>query len=139
MTFFSPIPSYILGTLFTLSGIISFISPATEYRTFGLPLTSSNNSKPDSSSSASPPSPQISPYVYAKGIRDLTYGFTYFIFQLQGQESAITTFTGIVCIAGFVDGILVWRFVGGWKGKAFEHWGAIAVLGSWAVWRAMSV
>ncbi|KAH7398022.1 hypothetical protein BKA64DRAFT_643137 [Cadophora sp. MPI-SDFR-AT-0126] len=139
MSSFSPIPSYILGTLFTLSGIISFISPSTEYKTFGFPIPSSSPSPSSTiSNSSSPPShPQISPYVYAKGIRDLTYGLTFFIFQLQGQDSVITAFTGIVCIAGFVDGVLVWTFGGGWKGKAVEHWGAVAVLGSWGLWRTV--
>ncbi|PVH68755.1 hypothetical protein DL98DRAFT_662032 [Cadophora sp. DSE1049] len=134
MTSFSPIPSYVLGTFFALSGIISFLSPTTEYKIFGFPLpTTPVAPSPSASSASTPPTPQISPYVYAKGIRDLTYGLTVFIFQLQGQEPAITTFTCIVCLAGFVDGVLVWRFGGGWQGKAMDHWGAVTVLGSWAM------
>ena len=144
MTSFSSIPSYLLGTIFTASGIISFVPPSTEYQTFGFPLPTStsipihhlSDTKPPSSARTPPPAPTISPYVYAKGMRDLTYGLTYFIFQLHGQVSAITTFTGIVCIAGFVDGLLVWRFGGGLRGKAKEHFAAVVVLGSWAGWRA---
>ncbi|KAG4414370.1 hypothetical protein IFR04_012507 [Cadophora malorum] len=92
MTSFSPIPSYILGTIFTVSGIVSFLSPITEYKTFGFPLPPFSKAASSTTSTAlvsTPPAHQLSPYVYAKGIRDLTHGLTFFIFQFQGQEAAI--------------------------------------------------
>lgn len=78
-----------------------------------------------------------SPLVYVKGSRDVTYGLTLMALQWQGgQETAITTLTGVMSLAGAVDGFVVW-FYGGDKfvAKAFMHWAAFITFGTWALSR----
>lgn len=136
MTSFSPIPSYLIATVFTAFGILPFFSPKTDYEVFGLPLESSSNLGNKKPTSA-PGEGAVSPIVYARGIRDVTYGLAYFLLQSQGNDAAITTFSGIVCVTAFADGLIVWLYGGEkLKGKAWGHWGTVVGLAAWAGWRA---
>ena len=134
----SPIPSYVIASVFTAFGILPIIAPKTDYEVFGLPLesTSATASLSDKKTVSAPGDGAVSPYVYAKGVRDLTYGLTYFLLQSQGQDAAITTFSGIVCLTAFADGLIVWLYGGEkLKGKAWGHWGTLVGLAAWVGWR----
>jgi len=156
MASFSPIPAYLFGSLFIALGTVAIISPQKDYEIFGLPSppkisnhgndasaippTSSPLLKKSSGSPDTVGDALVSPYVYAKGIRDVTYGLTYVLLQAQGQEVAITLFSGVVCVAAIGDGLIVW-FCGGenLKSKAWGHWGSLAPLLGWIGWRVFSL
>ena len=79
----------------------------------------------------------IQSLIYLKGIRELTYGICLIALQYQGYDAAVTTFGGVLALAGLGDGLLVW-FRGGrdLRHKAFGHWAAFAGLAGWCLWRA---
>jgi hypothetical protein len=93
--------------------------------------------KPGEKTSAST---SISPIVYARGIRDVTYGLLYLSLEATNaagtNDKALNIFSAIVCLTAFVDGYLVHKY-GGEKlaGKKWGHWGMIGGLGAWVAWR----
>lgn len=138
MVFPSPIPSYVLGSVFIGFGILGIVSPKKDYEVFGLPLESPSPtpSLSDEKTVSAPGDGTISPYVYAKGLRDLTYGLLYCRLQAQGHDAAITTLTGILCLTALGDGLIVWLCGGDkLKGKAWAHWGTLIGLAAWVGWR----
>ncbi|KAL4935596.1 hypothetical protein BDV06DRAFT_206705, partial [Aspergillus oleicola] len=139
MSTFSSLPTYLIGALCLALGISGFIRPETEYPRFGLPL------EPPASTTPSTPTTStnnierergtVSPLIYIKSIREITYGLALIFLQYQGQEKAITTLAGIFSLAGLGDGFVVWIFGGEEKWTAFNHWGTFVGLLGWAVWR----
>ncbi|CAK7204004.1 hypothetical protein SEUCBS139899_006755 [Sporothrix eucalyptigena] len=123
---FSPVPSYVFGTIFTGIGLLSVLAPATDYAVFGLPLEASTSSSTGA----------VSPMTYAKGIRDLAFGLTYFGLQYYGLDFAITIFSAVLCVVALGDGLVVYKYGGPLSGKAFGHWGGFVPFVAWVAWRA---
>lgn len=131
MSTFAPLPSYLLGTLVLFLGLYVLVRPAEEYRRFGLPLepiaTRINpNGKPLT----------ISPFVYLKGIREITYGLAVMALQWWEQEKAVTLILGLLSLAALGDGMVVWVHGGtSLQRKAFRHWTMFLGLAVCCWWR----
>jgi hypothetical protein len=71
----SPIPSYLIGTVFLSFGVLPFFSAVKDYEMFGLPLRQ-EASAPTTGKSDKQAKGTVSPLAYARGVRDATYGLT---------------------------------------------------------------
>lgn len=134
---FSPTPSYAIGTLAVAIGLHALLNPLGEYPRFGLPLERagardvSKDSPYDSDKEGA-----VSPLVYIKANREISFGLGYLIFQYQRNDDAITALAGICSLAGLTDAIVVWRYGGALgRKKAWGHALAFVGLGWWSVWR----
>jgi hypothetical protein len=151
MATFSPLPAYCIGTLCLALGVNGLFRPEAEYPRFGLPLeppaltnTTTTASSGRSASAHPSPSPRptgastgtVSPLIYLKSIREITYGLALVALQYQGEERAITTLAAMISLAGLGDGFVVWNFGGERKGTALNHWGTFVGLLGWAAWRS---
>ncbi|OAA55293.1 hypothetical protein SPI_08388 [Niveomyces insectorum RCEF 264] len=113
---------YFFGSAFTGIGILSVLAPEKDYEVFGLPLE--------------PPAGNVSPMIYAKGARDLSYGLAYFFFQYKGMHDAINVFSAALLVTALSDGLIVWRYGGNkLKSKAYGHWGGLVAFSAWLAWR----
>ncbi|KAI1082898.1 hypothetical protein F5B20DRAFT_488754 [Whalleya microplaca] len=142
-----PIPTYALGTLCLGLGLHSFLAPKREYARFGLPLeqTSKPHRRPSSSArkaggvaTAVSENGAVSPLVYLKAVREVTYGLSLILLQYAGaSDAAVTITTAVISLAGLGDGLVVWAY-GGADGRkrAWGHWAAFLGLSGWAWWRA---
>lgn len=129
---FSPIPAYVFGTIFTGIGALSLFAPETDYAVFGLPLEPPSPTKPTSTGS-------VSPFVYAKGARDLAFGLTYFALQYRGLEEAVTVFSAVLTVVALLDGVVVANYGGPqYKGKAWGHWGGLIPFGAYVAYRVQN-
>lgn len=139
MDVFSPFNTYIVGLGLNAMGFHALLRPRQEYARFGLPL--------DSAQSLAKGGPQtteilvaspISPLIYAKGIREITYGLALIGLQYQGNVAGVTTVAAIIALAALGDGFVVWLHGGNrGKRKAVENWVAgFLGMGCWAGWRA---
>ncbi|KAH7241590.1 hypothetical protein BKA59DRAFT_478853 [Fusarium tricinctum] len=127
MTTFSSIPSYILGGACVGRGIMALFSPRKEYGHVGLLLEPSRNTNETGA---------VSPLMYFKGLREISYGLTLMALQWQSNESAVTTFSAILSLVRIGDGLVVWMHGGDeLRYKAAGHW--ITGLGfiGWVIWR----
>lgn len=78
----------------------------------------------------------ISPLMYFKGIREVTFGATLMALQRQGNEEAITSFAAILSFTRLADGLVVWLYGGDTlKTRAWGHWITGLGLFAWATWR----
>lgn len=128
----SLIPAYVFGTLSVGLGINALCRPAAEYPRFGLPLEQPRPNAPGDDAF-------VSPLMYLKGIREVSYGLLLIALQYQGQDTAITTLAAVLASAGLADGFVVWLCGGRERRqKAWGHWGAFVALGSWAWYRTVS-
>lgn len=119
---------YSLGTLMLLVGLHCFLRPRQEYPRFGLPL---ENAQPSAKTQT------YSPLMFLKGTREVTYGLTLIVLQYQGNVNAVTTFVGILSLAGLADGLVIWFNSGQeLRYKAFGHLFLFVVLAGWTAWRA---
>ncbi|KJR90030.1 uncharacterized protein SPSK_06728 [Sporothrix schenckii 1099-18] len=133
---FSPIPSYVIGTMFLGIGVLSLVAPEADYAVFGLPLEGQAKAKTDGAA-ASSTTGTASPMVLAKGARDLAFGLTYVALQYRGLDEAITVFSAVLCIVALSDGAIVWQYGGpALKSKAWSHWGGLVAFAAWVAWRA---
>ncbi|PYH49315.1 DUF4267 domain-containing protein [Aspergillus saccharolyticus JOP 1030-1] len=125
----NPIPAYLFGVLSLALGINAIIRPAAEYPRFGLPFETAQSDASHSDAS-------VSPLMYLKGTRELSYGLLVIVLQYQGQHSAITTLAVVMASVALADGFVVW-FCGGRerRQKACGHWGTFVGLGAWAWYR----
>lgn len=131
MSAFSPIPSYVFGTMFTGIGALSLVAPEADYAVFGLPL------EPAAKPGANTLTGSVSPMIYAKGARELAFGLTYFALQYRGLDEAVTLFSAALCLVALLDGAIVWRYGGNHlRGKAWGHWGGLVPFAAWVAWRA---
>ena len=136
----SSLPVNIVGGICVGLGINCLISPRAEYTRFGLPLepsqpeaTAGNKKLPGSESSSDG---AVSPLMYMKGIRELTYGIALIALQYQGLYTGVTTFLAVCSLAGLGDGIVIWFWKDNkLKSKAFSHWSFFVAVAGWAAWR----
>lgn len=78
----------------------------------------------------------VSPLMYYKGIREISYGATMVALQQQGLDRALTTFLGIISLVRFGDGLVVWLHGGPERRyRAWGHWITGAVFAGWVSWR----
>lgn len=134
-TTFVPLPSYLLGALVLLLGLYVLLRPAEEYSRFGLPHEpTAIQSNPD----GKPPSGvAISPFVYLKGLREITYGLALMALQWWGQDTAVTILLGVLSLAALGDGLVVWIHGGKTlQRRAFRHWTMFLGLAGWCWWRS---
>ncbi|KAJ5713531.1 uncharacterized protein N7483_010712 [Penicillium malachiteum] len=96
------------------------------------PTTSSNlKEKPSRLGTASP-------FIYLKGIREITWGLNFLALQYYQQDFAITIFAGVVSLAELGDGWTVWANGGErLKMKAFGHLAVDLGTAAWFLWRAL--
>ncbi|KAJ0418186.1 hypothetical protein BJY00DRAFT_288404 [Aspergillus carlsbadensis] len=149
MATLSSVPTYCIGTLCLALGVNGLFRPEAEYPRFGLPLeppapapasTTATASNPGRGTSTRPSPTEnsvgtVSPLIYLKSIREITYGLALVALQYQGEERAITTLAAVISLAGLGDGFVVWAFGGERKKTALNHWGTFVALLGWAVWR----
>lgn len=125
------IPAYVIGAACIGIGLNAFFNPAGEYARFGLPL------EPPKTVGAATKNGTVSPLmIYTKSVRDLTYGLAFVALQYQRNESALTTFAGIVSVAGLVDGLVVRAYGGARKWKQWGHFFAFGAIAGWSLWRS---
>jgi hypothetical protein len=136
MTTFSSIPAYFLGTACISRGLLAILSPAKEYAHVGLPLSPSAAPAPSEYDGA--PHGSVSPLMYFKGIREVSYGAMMVALQYQGFEGALTSIVAILSLVRMGDGWVVWKEGGEeLRHRAGGHWATgVAFLG-WAVWRVV--
>ncbi|KAI1765226.1 hypothetical protein GGR53DRAFT_279615 [Hypoxylon sp. FL1150] len=128
-----PIP-YLLGAGSIFLGLHCFLNPRQEYLRFGLPLEPAPRLK---NRNTPPDVGIVSPLIYLKGIREITYGLTLIILQYNRQMRALTAMLGIISLAGLLDGIVVWKYGGPkLRRKAYGHWFAFVGLAGWSLRRA---
>lgn len=141
MATFSPIPSYLLGTLCLALGLNSILRPSNEYPRFGIPFETSTSRKPSKPSSTNSASADcISPLIHLKGIRETSYGLALIALQYQGQEVAVTTIAAICAFAGLGDSLVVWKYGNEeYRSKAMGHLLAFLGFGGWAIWRVYAI
>ncbi|KAL4947126.1 hypothetical protein BDW69DRAFT_178994 [Aspergillus filifer] len=141
-TTISPLPTYIIGTLCIALGVNGFTSPEKEYPRFGLPLeppapeSASSRTSTLNANTTAQLRGTVSPLIYIKCVREITYGLALIALQYQGQEKATTTLAGVISLAGLGDGFVVWIFGGERIGTAINHWGTFIALAGWAFWRS---
>ena len=129
MTTYSPIPAYLLGTACIGRGVMAILAPRDEYAHMGLslepahaPVNHTTSTKPDSSFSTTSLG-SVSPLMYIKGIREITFGLTLNVLQHQGQHVAVTLFASILCFTRLADGAVVWLRGGReLRYRAWGHW-----------------
>ncbi|KAJ4181314.1 hypothetical protein NW755_011099 [Fusarium falciforme] len=130
MTTFSSIPPYILGGACVGRGLMAIYSPRKEYGHVGLPLESLATRPADHEAGG------ISPLMYFKGLREISYGLTLMVLQRQGNEDAVTTFAAILSAVRIGDGLVVW-IKGGeeLRWRAMGHWITGVGFAGWVIWR----
>lgn len=144
---YSPINAYVIGIAGLGLGMHAVLRPREEYGRFGLPLESAGRATGTQKDKASSTSPDeaaghdpghVSPLIYVKGIREISYGLALIGLQYEGNAAGVTIVAGVMALAGLGDGLVVWfrgrkdrRYV------ALGHWiGGFLGLGGWAGWRA---
>ncbi|KAK1762509.1 hypothetical protein QBC33DRAFT_551730 [Phialemonium atrogriseum] len=126
---FSPVPAYLLGTAFLGVGLNAYANPESAYKMFGLPLQTSKASPLTIHPAAVEP---VSPFVYPKAARDITFGLAYFILQAQQNETGVTAFSAAVAVTGFLDGWTVWTCGSPkMRNNAWRHWIGSAIFTVW--------
>lgn len=91
---------------------MALVYPLQEYRNIGLP-PEGHKAGPG----------EVSPLMYLKGIREMTFGTTLLALQFQQQETALTTVAAILSVTRLGDGFVVWFKGGaGLKLQAIGHW-----------------
>lgn len=136
----SPINAYVVGLGLHAMGLHALLRPRQEYARLGLHLESAQPHQKDHQGAeiSKQSAVDVSPLIYIKGIRDVTYGLALVGLQYQGNAAGVTTVTAVVALAALGDGLVIW-FRGRRDGrrKAVEHWAVgFLGLGSWAAWRA---
>ena len=106
---------YFQGAAALSVGVFALISPRQAANFFGVPLPA-----------ATPL--ESTPYVTAKGARDVTLGICYILFSYRSGFPALRTLMTAHIFTGIVDSVLIWKH--GPRRKAVTH--AAAVLG-WAL------
>jgi Domain of unknown function (DUF4267) len=107
--------AYLLGAAAISVGMLPFISPSKAEEVFGIPPASS----PSDPSQHPITLQSTSPFLVAKGARDITLGLCYVAFAYQKDFRALRTLMVAHGFTGAVDSILVWRL--GRSDKALGH------------------
>lgn len=127
--------SYFLGTCFVATGLVGFAFPNKLYESFGLPLQQSPSSQTTQTSTGEI-DPQadsaVSPFLYAKAIRDVSCGLTFLLLGATGNDEGVRLFAYTVYLIGAADGWVVWRFGGQrLRWKAWTHWLGTLGMAAW--------
>ncbi|KAL4877030.1 hypothetical protein BJY04DRAFT_222529 [Aspergillus karnatakaensis] len=102
MAILSPLPAYLIGTLCLALGVNGLFRPEEEYPRFGLPLeppapastgTTITSASPNASrrtrsslTSTGNGTGTVSPLIYLKSIREITYGLALVALQYPGKN-----------------------------------------------------
>ncbi|KAL2202122.1 hypothetical protein CC79DRAFT_1338217 [Sarocladium strictum] len=128
-------PAVLVGTACIGRGCFAILGPRSEYPRIGLALEPSSPPPPTSkspSSSAAPKAGSISPLIYFKGIRELSYGLTILLLQYQGLDEALTTLTLVLAGVRVADGLVIALRGGeGVRYKCIGHFLTGAMMGFW--------
>lgn len=115
-----------------LLGTNVILRPNQECERFGLPLNSPTEAQAQDSSSKL----VVSPFIFIKGIREISYGAILAGLQYTGHEQGITLLSAVLSLVALADGALVWAYGGDrLRTKAFGHWTAFVGLAAWSWWR----
>lgn len=138
MDAFSPSTTYFVGLGSLGLALHAFLRPRDEYPRFGLPLAPARDANTKAGPAGQVPAPgPVSPFIYVKGLRELSYGLLLIALQRQGDVAGVTTVLGVAAAVALGDGLVVWFHGGGeLRHRAAGHWGGCLLLGSWAAWRA---
>ena len=135
MSNFSPTPSYTLGGLCLAMGVNAILRPNQESERFGLPPRSHSPNK-KSNITAKPSCILVSPLIFLKGIREISYGAALMALEFTHQETAITIMATILSLVALGDGLVVWSYGGDHlRSKAFGHWASFVGFAAWSGWR----
>jgi hypothetical protein len=119
-----PLPAYFQGLAFVGVGILALASPRHARSVFGVKAPFSPTTDRTERAAADTVDLRLADvYLKSKAGRDLMLGTLLYVLGGQGNASAITTIMGLIPIAGFVDGYIVWR-----NGSSEERRGA------WTYW-----
>lgn len=136
MTTFSSAPAYVLGTACLGRGLMALLSPRKEYDHVGLPLESQVAAVSSTTDPNAPGNGSVSPLMYFKGIREISYGLVLVALQRQGSEDALTTFAAVLSLVRLGDGLVVWLYGGDkLRWKALGHWITGVGFIGWVTWR----
>lgn len=136
MTTFSSIPAYFLGTACVSRGLLAILSPRKEYAHVGLPLEPQDASTAVSTEYDGSSKGSVSPLMYFKGIREVSYGLMMVALQYQGNDSALTSIVTILSLARLGDGWVIWNNGGEeLRHRAGGHWATGLGFLGWAIWR----
>lgn len=108
MFFMTPWPAYLVGTACIGRGVFAILTPRSEYGRIGLPLEAASSTSTSPSSSSVSSSGLVSPLIFFKGIREVSYGLTILLLQHQGLDKALNTFASVLALARCADGAVVW-------------------------------
>lgn len=79
----------------------------------------------------------VSPLMYFKALREVSYGATLVALQYQGNERAVTTFAAILAVVRVGDGTVIWLNGGEeLKWNAVGHWITGVGFFAWVLWRS---
>ncbi|KAE8153696.1 hypothetical protein BDV25DRAFT_136635 [Aspergillus avenaceus] len=135
MASLNSVPVYLVGSLCVALGLNCFARPAHEYERFGLPLESATPTR----RRTTPDLGIVSPLIYLKGIREVTYGLTLIGLQFWGVATGVTVALAAFSLAGLGDAVVVWRYGGNQlRNKALGHGVTFVGMMGWAWWRATS-
>lgn len=145
----SPIHAYVVGLGLHALGLHALLRPRQEYARLGLPLLESAQPQSHKHLQGTTDIPEespdtaVSPLIYIKGVRDVTYGLALVGLQHQGDAGGVTTVAAAVALAALGDGLVLWLSTCRGAGRrrrrrvAVQHWVVgLLGLGSWAAWRA---
>ncbi|KAL5342674.1 hypothetical protein BJX70DRAFT_355559 [Aspergillus crustosus] len=141
---FSPQLIWTIANISVVRAVWCFISPATQYEEFGLPLEQPSSTSPTPSASATTTAAQprlqapnegtISPLIYTKGIRDFAYGVLLLTVRNGKDQNAATVVIMVGALMSAGDAFVVWRFGGQrWK-TAWRH---AVIAGLFYVWYSL--
>jgi hypothetical protein len=129
------LPSYVIGTCFVTAGLAGFAFPNSLYESFGLPLKPSPSPQPaeqPTEDSAEPADAAVSPFLYAKSIRDVSCGLTFLLLGATGNTDGVQMLAYTVYLTGAADGWVVWRYGGKeLRWKAWVHWIGTVGMAAW--------
>jgi hypothetical protein len=120
MSTFSPVPAYLAGALCISLGVNGMVHPEADSPRFGLPLDGASETG------------TVSPLIYVKGMRETTYGFVLVALHTRTKKQPITTVAAVISLVGLSDGLVVWRYGGNRRTKAWNHWGAFLIFAAWS-------
>ncbi|KAI2631065.1 hypothetical protein GGR54DRAFT_585357 [Hypoxylon sp. NC1633] len=136
MTSPSPVPAYVLGAACFGRGIMALLSPREEYSHVGLQLESLAPASLPPASQGDSVAGFVSPLMYFKGIREISYGLALMALQRQGNEDAVTTVATILSLVRLGDGLVVWLNGGeSLRWRAWGHWITGVGFVGWVLWR----
>ncbi|KAI5463595.1 hypothetical protein BGZ63DRAFT_381804 [Mariannaea sp. PMI_226] len=141
MANYSSISVYCVGAPLVFTGLSALRNPLAAHSLFGVPSPQEQASlhQQPASGDSSLSSP-MSPFVYAKAVRDVALGLTCLGLQYLGNNQGVTVMLAGIVFTGLCDGWIVWTLGGGkLQHKAWGHWvPTVGVLVPWVAMRALA-